>query len=399
MNKKQLSFNIQYALMQGLYWLGFCACVAFATVYLQHRGYSNTKIGLTLSLGNIIGVVISAWVAALADRLGRRGLFGSLIALVVGQLVFQVAFLAVDGVSAIVPVCYCLYVAFANAGGGLVNQLSFELENECGRVNFGVARALGSLFYSLGATVIGVLLEKFSPSALPVAAGCGIAGQLALLTLLYFELRHGNAQQGERRKKEEASSLVDFFRNNRRFTLMMLGMGILFISQNMLISFFINVVRAVGGTTADMGRITGFMSIIEIPVMLFYERLSRRVSAPSAMRISSVGFVLKSLAFALATSVAGLYGACVLQIVSFALITPASVKYADLYVPAQDAAKGQTVAFAVTTLASAFASSVGGVLFDNMTTRAALLVATGVAVVGAAMCIAFSKPAYARNAE
>lgn len=396
MNRKQLSFNIQYALMQGLYWLGFCACVAFATVYMQHRGYTNTQIGLTLSLGNIIGVILSVWVAALADKLGRRGLFASLCALVAGQLIFQAAFIFIDGASLIIPVGYCLYVAFVNAGGGLVNQLSFELENECGRVNFGAARALGSLFYSLGATVIGVLLEKYSPAVLPVAAGCGMVGQLVLLVLLFLQLGHSTAAQTARRKEESASSLSDFFRNNRRFTLMMLGMGILFFSQNMLISFFINVVRAVGGTTGDMGRITGFMSVIEIPVMLLYERISRRISAPAAMRISSVGFVLKSLAFALATSVAGLYGACIFQLVSFALITPASVKYADLYVPAQDAAKGQTVAFAVTTLASVFAGSVGGVLFDSMSTRAALLVATGTAVVGAAVCIAFSKPAHER---
>lgn len=396
MTKKQLSYNIQYALMQGLYWLGFCACVAFAAVYMQHRGYTNSEIGLTIALGNIIGVALSAWLGSLADRKGRTGLFAALMALVAGQLIIQGTFTFIKDSSGFVAVGYCLYLAFVNAGGGLVNQLSFELQAECGRVNFGTARALGSLFYSLGATVIGALLEAYTPAALPLAAGTGMLCQLVLLFALSMELGRGavsaDAHANPGKDGGEASSLIDFFRNNRRYTLMMFGMGILFISQNLVITFFINVVRAAGGDMADMGRITGFMAIMELPTMLLFDRISRRISAPACMRIASVGLVLKALAFALATSVSGLYAACLLQAVSFGLITPASVRYSDLYIPPKDAAKGQTVAFAMTTLGSVFAGSVGGILFDNLPVRTALLVGTAVAVAGAVVCIGFSKP-------
>lgn len=382
--------------MQGLYWLGFCACVAFAAVYMQHRGYTNSEIGLTIALGNIIGVALSAWLGSLADRKGRTGLFAALMALVAGQLIIQGTFTFIKDTSGFVAVGYCLYLAFVNAGGGLVNQLSFELQAECGRVNFGTARALGSLFYSLGATVIGALLEAYTPAALPLAAGTGMLCQLVLLFALSMELGRGAVSADARatpgKDGGEASSLIDFFRNNRRYTLMMFGMGILFISQNLVITFFINVVRAAGGDMADMGRITGFMAIMELPTMLLFDRISRRISAPACMRIASVGLVLKALAFALATSVSGLYAACLLQAVSFGLITPASVRYSDLYVPAKDAAKGQTVAFAMTTLGSVFAGSVGGILFDNLPVRTALLVGTAVAVAGAVVCIGFSKP-------
>ncbi len=395
MERKQLSFNIQYSLMQGLYWLGFCACVAFAAVYMQHRGYSNSEIGVCLALGNLIGVALSGWAGSISDKRGRVGLFASLAVLVAGQLVIQAAFMLAPATSRFVGVGYCLYIALVNAGGGLVNQLSFELQAECGRINFGTARALGSLFYSLSATVIGALLDAYTPAALPVVAGAGMLCQLVLLFALAIQLGRGAAAPDAPtppRGGDGASSLLGFFRANRRFTLMMLGMGILFISQNLVVTFFINVVRAVGGDTADMGRIMGFMAFMELPTMLLFDRISRRLSAPACMRIASVGLVLKALAFALATSVSGLYAACLLQCVSFGLITPASVRYTDLYIPAQDAAKGQTIAFAATTLGSVFSGSVGGVLFDKLPVRSALLVGAAVAVVGAVVCIAFSKP-------
>lgn len=402
MERKRLSFNIQYSLMQGLYWLGFCACVAFAAVYMQHRGYSNSEIGICLALGNLVGVALSGWAGSISDTHGRTGLFASLAVLVAGQLVIQSAFILVPVNSCFVAVGYCLYLAFVNAGGGLVNQLSFELQAECGRISFGTARAVGSLFYSLGATLIGALLEAYTPAALPVAAGASMLCQLALLFVLAVRLGRGTAAAdapAPPRGGDGASSLLGFFRANRRFTLMMLGMGILFISQNLVITFFINVVRTVGGDTADMGRIMGFMAFMELPTMLLFDRISRRVSAPACMRIASVGLVVKALAFALATSVSGLYAACLLQCVSFGLITPASVRYADLYIPAQDAAKGQTIAFAATTLGSVFAGSFGGLLFDNLPVRAALLVGTAVAALGAVVCIAFSKPERAANTQ
>lgn len=402
MERKRLSFNIQYSLMQGLYWLGFCACVAFAAVYMQHRGYSNSQIGVCLALGNLIGVALSGWAGSISDKRGRVGLFASLAVLVAGQLVIQAAFMLAPATSRFVGVGYCLYIALVNAGGGLVNQLSFELQAECGRINFGTARALGSLFYSLSATVIGALLDAYTPAALPVVAGAGMLCQLVLLFALAVQLGRGKAAPDAPtppRSGDGASSLLGFFRANRRFTLMMLGMGILFISQNLVVTFFINVVRAVGGDTADMGRIMGFMAFMELPTMLLFDRISRRLSAPACMRIASVGLVLKALAFALATSVSGLYAACLLQCVSFGLITPASVRYTDLYIPAQDAAKGQTIAFAATTLGSVFSGSIGGILFDNLPVRSALLVGTAVAVVGAVVCIAFSKPDREPNAQ
>lgn len=389
---KTLSFNIQYAALQGVYWLTFCACVAFAAVYMQYRGHSNSVIGATLALGNIIGVILSAALASLADRHGRAGLFGALIGLLLAALAFQGIFLLVRGASPLVLAGYCLYVACVNAGGGLTTQLSAELAHCCGGINFGAARGTGSLFYSLGATAIGLLLERLSPAALPGAAIFGLAAQALIIAALAMQLRRETDAAPAAVGTAAASGLIDFFRGNRRFCCMMLGTALLFFSHNVLTSFFINVVRTAGGSAADLGRITGFMALIEIPVMLLYDRLTRRVSAPACMRIAAAGFVVKSLAFALAPNVPALYAACIFQAVSYALITPASVRYVTLYVSASDAAKGQSVAFGVTTLASIFAASIGGVLFDAMSARSVLLVAAAVAAAGAVATITFSAP-------
>ena len=79
-NKRSLLriVNMEYALIQGLYWIGFCGIVSYAAVYLQARGYSNTQLGRILAAGSVIST--TALPAGQAPLLLRRSPFCSLIA-------------------------------------------------------------------------------------------------------------------------------------------------------------------------------------------------------------------------------------------------------------------------------------------------------------------------------
>ena len=48
MRKKSTSLNIEYALVQAFFWMGYCVCSAYAAVFLQGRGYSNSELGLII---------------------------------------------------------------------------------------------------------------------------------------------------------------------------------------------------------------------------------------------------------------------------------------------------------------------------------------------------------------
>ena len=396
MNKKRLSFNIQYAAVQGLYWMGFCCCVGFTLVYMQSRGYSNSLVGLLIALGNIAGVILAPVLAAWVDRTGRRGLFLSLAGLLAVQLMFQVLFLFLPGRNICVYLCYLLYIACVNAAGGLVTQLSTELESVCGQINFGAARGTGSLFYAAASALLGRLLENTGAGVLPYAAGAGITCQLLLLAALAMQLKSAPLAASAAESAADSSSLLAFFKNNVRFCVMMLGVSLLHLSHNLLVSFLINVVRAVGGSTADMGGISGLMAFTELPMLLLYDRIFRRIDPPAAMRIGAVFFVAKALAFALAESVGAMYLCDLLEPLSYAVITIASVRYVNRYIAPRDAAKGQSVAYGVTTLASAFAGTLGGLMYDAFPVRTVLLAGTALAAAGAAVCIAFSNPAAKR---
>ena len=392
MTQRQRSLNLQYAAVQGFYWMGICVCISFAAVFLQHRGYSNSALGFVMACGNIAGFLLSPVLAALVDRSRRVGVFGCLWALLLLQGLLLLFFCLVPGRSALLSLAYCLYMAAAIAVNPMNTQLSLELEKSGVRINYGAARGTGSIAFAPMALLLGAVTERFGPELLPIAGLACVFFQCAMLLSMQLCAPAGQtAVSGG--KSAEASSLPEFIRKNSRFCFLMLGVALLFFAHNLVNNYLINVVRNVGGNAASMGGLNAFMALMEVPAMFLYDRLSRRFSCPGTLRFAAVFFALKALCIALSASMGALYAAHLLQAFSFAVITPACVRYVNLYIDSRDSAKGQSISYGMTTLGSIFASSLGGLMFDRLSVGTALLAGAAAAGLGALVCLLFSRPA------
>ncbi len=394
MTKKQRIVNIEYAAVQGFYWMGFCVSFSYAAVFLQYNGYSNSELGLVMAMGNIFGFILSPALAALLDRSQRIGVFHCLWVLLGIQALLIIVFVLIPGRSFVLSLCYCLYMAGTIAVNPLNTQLSFELEQYSGHINYGAARGTGSIAFAPMSVLLGQLAARYSPELLPAAGLMCTGAQAGLLLALniQFGKRCAKLSPSAAQSNTHSSSLVTFISGNKRFCLLMLGVAMLYFSHNLVNNYMINVVRNVGGDTASMGNLNAFMAIMEIHMFL-YDRLTRKVSCSATLRFAAVVFAVKALAIASASGMTGLYAAHVLQALSFAVITPALVRYVNLYINHRDSAKGQAIAYAMTTLGSIFSSSLGGLMFDSFSVGMTLLIGSAVSVLGAAVCIAFTERA------
>ena len=288
---------------------------------------------------------------------------------------------------------YCLCIACCNLTGPLINQLSLDLEERCCHINFGAARSVGSFAFAVTALALGRIVESRSAAILPAA---GIVCTLALsaaAALIYARMSGAAKPVQPQQREEHAAGLYGFIRGNGRFCIVMLGMSLIFFSHNIVSGFMINVVRAVGGGTAVMGGINAFMALTELPCMILYDRIEKRFGCAATVRFAAVMFVAKSLCIALAGNIPALYAANAIQAVSYAIMIPAGVRYAERYTPHKDSAKAQSIAFGMSTLGSVFSGSIGGVLYDALPVHSVLLVGTAAAAVGAAVCLIFSRSA------
>lgn len=384
MKKYQRYTSVAYFALQGGYWMSVCIANSYAAVFLQHRGYSNSALGMVLAIGNIAGFLLAPNLAALVDRSRRVTVYHCIWALLAAQALILAGFALIPGKSLMLSLLYCLYMATVVAVNPLNTELCFELAGWSQPVSYSPARGIGSLCYAMMSFAMGQLTLRLGADVHPYAGLFCLLCQAVstgVITWARSRVRPENAIHGGG-QKEQGLGLMPFIRANARFCVMMFSLALLFFSYNVSDSFLINILRSVGGDAGDLGSISAFKAVLEIPVMLFYAQLTGRFRCSSVMRLSALAFVAKALALALAGSVGMLYAANLLQILSYALIIPAMVQYVNLVIGQKDSAKGQAIANGMTTLGAVFASSIGGKLYDVLSVRTTLLISAAIAVCG-----------------
>lgn len=385
MNLSEKKLNIYYSFLQIAYWVTSAVVFCFTTVFLQFRGYSNYEIGIVFAVGNIIGFVSQPLIAGYIDRSDRRTLLRCIrITAVLAVLLMLAVYLLPSGSVSLI-VAYALLVAGNTLLNPLCISLSFYIESwGCG-INFSRARALGSLSFAVCNVILGMLVQRVSENAVPTAFIL-FSSLLGLATLLFVPGdRAHRAAFPERRMQsasEKPSGLLEFARENKRFMLFLLGTATLYFTHGMIGNFMIEFIRSIGGSSEDMGNVLAFMTVVEVPVMLLFGRLTQRFRCSSLLRFAVIMFTVKELMIYLASSLPALYAAEALQAFSFALFVPASVRYVDEVIAKHNAVKGQAFVTSMMTLGSIFASYIGGLLLDTSTPGFTLLVGVIVSAVG-----------------
>ena len=283
-----------------------------------------------------------------------------------------------------------LYLALMMPVNALNLDLCVRLEHAKAPLNFGLARSMGSFAFVILSTLLGILTEKLGFTMLPFAGLAVVLLQAVGNRMIDRDLREAerNLPASEQTVQEKASSLVTFIRENAGFCLMLFGTIIIFIAHNTDGNFLINLVENLGGGPAVMGYLAAFTAIVEVPVMMFSDRLPKKWSRVQYIRLAFVFFVLKTLAYALAPNIPLLFASRILQAPSYALYTVLIVGYADRQVARKDSAKAQSLAFSMTTIGSVLASLIGGPMFDTVGVRTTMLTATAIAAVGAVIALA-----------
>ena len=395
MNLSEKKLNIYYSFLQIAYWVTSAVVFCFTTVFLQFRGYSNYEIGIVFAVGNIIGFVSQPLIAGYVDRSDRRTLLRCIRITAVGAVLLMLAVYLLPSGSVSLIVAYALLVAGNTLLNPLCISLSFYIESwGCG-INFSRARALGSLSFAVCNVILGMLVQRVSENAVPTAFIL-FSSLLGLATLLFVPGdRAHRAAFPERRAQaavERPSGLLEFARENKRFMLFLLGTATLYFTHGMIGNFMIEFIRSIGGGSEDMGNVLAFMTVVEVPVMLLFGRLTRRFRCSSLLRFAVIMFTVKELMIYLASSLPALYAAEALQAFSFALFVPASVRYVDEVIAKHNAVKGQAFVTSMMTLGSIFASYIGGLLLDTSTPGFTLLVGVIVSAVGTLIMLGAIQP-------
>ena len=127
MSRKTL-LNIDYALIQGTYWMFYAVAGMFVSVYMLGKGYSNTSIGLVIAVGNVVAVFVQAVLANITDKAQRLTDITVIKVLIAVLFALTVAVLLIGDKSLLLTIAYTALIVVHTALHPFVNSLSFTLE-------------------------------------------------------------------------------------------------------------------------------------------------------------------------------------------------------------------------------------------------------------------------------
>ncbi len=404
--------NSGYGAIFGTYWIIYAVVSSFASVFMLAKGYTNSQIGITLAAANVLAVVMQPLIADFVDRSKRLDVIGTTTIMTVCMMIFTIGMLTFKGGSLGLCVVFVLLIAFHTVLQPLFNSLAFRLEEAGVSINFGIARSVGSLAYSIFCAVFGTIVDHLGINVMPAASELSCLLLIASLAFTGYYFRKGKALQGGTKftkpaaggkqedgqtsegiaeeigeEIEEEINLVQFIRRNKMFFIMNLGVLGLFFSNAVLNNYMAQICSGVGGTTEDMGRILGVMAFLEIPTMVFFKQLRGRFSCQFLLKVAAIGFTVKIAICWIANSVVLLYIGQLFQPVSFALFLPGMVYFSDEMMSRGEAVKGQALYTTMITITTIFATLLGGVILDGSGPKMLTFVSTLLTAAGALVVI------------
>lgn len=386
MENGQQNKTAQYALIQSFYWMSFCVIFAYASVYLLDKGLSNTAIGLVIGISGTVSAVLQPWVGSLADGSGKASLKGIILLLGGLMMVLGICLLAVTQNRVFTVVCYGAQITLLQVLTPLIYALGMGCINRGEQLNFGLARGIGSLAYAVVSFAAGFLVASMGVAVIPLSI-VGIYGVL-VVAVLFFRYRESGTSTGAAAGFNQSGTAKGdeikqpFFKRYHRFSILLAGGILVFVSHNMINNFAFQVMESKGGGSSAMGIAIALAAASELPVMFVFAWLVKVVSCDKWLKLSGLFFFVKAAATLLVTDVKGMYLIQGLQMFGFALFVVASVYYVNAIMEEQDQVKGQAFMTMTNTLGAVLGSTLGGVLIDGFGIKALLTVSAAAGAAG-----------------
>ena len=363
MNKKQ-NFTVQYAAIQLFLWAEYGFMFSYTNQYMTERLLlTDSLAGLILGIATGLSFALQPPLTALAERTGARRV-----------LILSAACSAICALLTLLPLgtaaaallfaasCVALQVmpSFANALGMAGIHSGY-------RINFGLARGIGSTWFGLGARLAALLIGWLGRQAIPLSGAVMALGVVA--AALLFPAVDSRSKDEPEQKPDSAG---EFFRKNRRFAVLLVGIVLLYIGHNALSNCMFRIAQSKlpGGTanaaTDLQGTALMIAALVELPTMFLFTKMLRLLRCDLWLLVSGVFMTLRLLLTLVLPGAWGLYLAQVTQALGFAVMVVSSVYYVGTVIDRRNVVKGQTYLGAANTLGCLLAYVLGGVLIDTV---------------------------------
>lgn len=377
--------TLSYALLQAFLWGIYAVLLSFASNFLLANGLNNAGVSVVLGISTAISIAVQLILSEKVARNPRCKLW-VLLLLLSGLMLAGCGAMLVHGVRPLAVLGYVVVCASLQILPAFGNAIGMDSIENGAPINYGIARACGSLAYSGISYLAGLLILDNDPYRVEIIGAAVVVLFGLSVVLFHFWGERARLTPAKRQEKKPAGA---FLKQNKRFVAFLVGCTLLLFNHNLICNFMLQIMQEKGGVDAHtaQGTANAIGAMLEIPAMLTFAWLLKLCGCDRWLRISCVFFTLKSICLYFAPSAYWAYAAQALQFAGFALFSISSVYYAGKVAGEGEAVRVQTYLASTTTIGSLLALSTGGILCQYLGANTMLLIAAAMALSGSVIVI------------
>ena len=380
--KKGGLWTLRYTLINSTYFIAFCTIHACAAVYLLANGFTNTEVGVLLAIANIVSAVFQPFIAGVIDKKGaltnRRFILISVTIILLGSVVL----LFVKNVKVVIFFVFALIYMIQFAYQPVMTALCFEYQKAGSKINYGLARGLGSASFAVTAAFIGRIIEKRGVDIL-LFVNIAVMAISFIVVFTFIKPKTTENDEAELKKEIAHNNLIDFAKTYPAFALFLVGTICFYFAHNMINDFMIQIIRHLGGGETELGYSNFLQAILELPVMALIGFILKKISSKNLLIMSGFAFFVKIAILIFATNMAMMYLSQSFQLFAYAVFIPAAAYYVSTTMEEADQVKGQAYVTSAITVGGVFSNLISGVILDHFGIKVMLIIGTVVCAVGA----------------
>lgn len=341
--------NICCYLLFGLLFIIMLTVYGYGVYFLKNLGLSYVGIGTTIAISALLASILQPILGRIADTYH----YPWQRILLILNLILIISILSMF----ILPNnhSYLMFALMIIASGCMypfITYSPFYYEHHGIKTNFGVARGFGSLTFTVFALIIGFALRDMNFMVIPLFS---LASSIMMMIIICLLPDYGYKDNFEKRDFRK-----NIFSKYPVFTLFLVSLIFLMTFQNLFECYMINIIENVGGNISNVGISNSLAAVLELPVMFIFIKILDKADAKKLIIIASLFYIVRSIMICFAQDIVIIYLSQILQMLTFALIVPASVHLTNDMIEDNDQYEAQAFLGATVTVGLIFANFIGG---------------------------------------
>lgn len=324
---ERAGFN--FLLVYGLFFMTNAVFGTFLPVYLNHAGYSSSRVGSILAIGPFVTILAQPIWGTAGDRAKAKNsvlkvlLLGSAISVALFR--FSTNYFYLAAIMAVVTFFQC-------SVNPLMDAITLEY-TEKSRWRFSSIRMAGTIGYAFMSILAGIYAKKNID---------GIFGLYFLIAMLVFAAVFLlPSVQGHQSKGKKISFLQ--LLKNYDLVLLLAYATILQLTLQFFYSFFGIYFKGMGGDNGLLGWAMFLSAIFEVPFLLFANRIISKIGTKYALVLSGCAMAVRWTLLRFITAPQWILPVQLLHGLSFIVISYSMAMYINEKVPPELKASGQAM--------------------------------------------------------